>query len=125
MITPTRTVCTCIMEDGHTYRGARRFKLTPSVEKRFTEIGAWGSVKRVIVKEEPVEQYHPLMFHTSELPAIEVKPSYPATDCAKRYLLNADCFCEGCAPDLWPRYQSHIWSLLERDIDRYKKGSQS
>lgn len=98
MITPTRTVCTCIMEDGRTYRGARRFKLTPSVEKRFTEIGAWGSVKRVIVKEEPVEQYHPWMFHASELPAIEVKPGHIMRYlmCNKSFNPLNPCDCGDC-----------------------------
>lgn len=129
MITPTRTVCTCIMEDGYTYRGARRFKLNPSVEKRITEIGAWGSVKRVIVKEEPVEQYHPLMFHTKDLSDLKIEPGevkrYLAAECAKRFSLNADCLCEGCAPNLWPRHPSFVWSSIARNMFGYNKGPQS
>ncbi len=81
MITPTRTVCTCIMEDGYTYRGARRFKLTPSVEKRITEIEAWGSVKRVIVREEPIKK--------------EKGPNYPW--CNKTFNPMNACDCGDCA----------------------------
>ncbi len=98
MITPTRTVCTCIMEDGYTYRGARRFKLTPSVEKRITEIEAWGSVKRVIVREEPVEQYHPLMFHTKDLSDLKIEPGEVKrySLCNKNFNPLNPCACGDC-----------------------------
>ena len=97
MITPTRTVCTCIMEDGYTYRGARRFELTPSVEKRITEIEAWGSVKRVIVREDLVEQYYPGMLHAGELPP-EIKPEHILRYlmCNKNFNPLNPCDCGDC-----------------------------
>tara|TARA_B100001063_G_C16759162_1_gene554969 strand:+ start:614 stop:973 length:360 start_codon:yes stop_codon:yes gene_type:complete len=119
VITPTRTACYVRMLDGSLKE--------VSEARSLAHLWGWDftNVKRVVVREEPVEQYHPWMVHTGELPAIEIKSGYPATECAKKIFLNADCLCEGCAPNLWPRYQSHMWSLLERDIARYKKGPQS
>lgn len=78
MITPTRTVCYVRMLDGS----------LKDVSEARSLAHLWGwdftNVKRVVVREEPVEQYHPLMFHTSELPALEIKPGevkrYPLYD---------------------------------------------
>jgi len=115
MITPTRTVCYVRMLDGS----------LKEVSKARSLAHLWGwdftNVKRVVVREEPVEQYHPWMVHTGELPAIEIKSGYPATECAKKFFLNADCLCEGCAPNLWPRHHSVAWSSLAGDMFyRYK-----
>lgn len=119
MITPTRTVCYVRMLDGSLKE--------VSEARSLAHLWGWDftNVKRVVVREEPVEQYHPLMFHTSELPAIGIKPGYPATECAKKFFLNADCLCEGCAPNLWPRHPSFVWPSLARSMFGYNKGSQS
>ena len=119
MITPTRTVCYVRMLDGSLKK--------VSEARSLAHLWGWDftNVKRVVVREEPIEQHHPLMFHASELPALEIKPGYPATECAKKFFLNADCLCEGCAPNLWPRHHLFMWSLLEKDMVRYKKEPKS
>ena len=123
MITPTRTVCYVRMLDG---------ALKELSEARsLAHLWGWDftNVKRVVVREEPVEQYHPLVFHTSELPDLKIEPGeikhYPVTKCARKFFLNADCLCEGCSPNLWPRHHLFMWSLLERDMVRYKKEPKS
>ena len=129
MITPTRTVCYAIPEEDAeqklkvTY--ASPVGLTVEYSKGLCGLLSYSEVRRIIVREEPVEQYHPWMFHTSELPAIEIKSGYPATECAKKFFLNADCLCEGCAPNLWPRHPIFVWSSLARNMFGYNKGPQS
>ena len=131
MITPTRTVCYAQVEHGKTWckvlsDEGSGLKVKVNSKLNVSAIWSYAYFSRIIVKEEPIEQYYPLMFHTKDLSDLKIEPGevkrYPATDCAKRYFLNADCLCEGCAPNLRPRYQSHMWSFLERDIARYKKG---
>jgi hypothetical protein len=80
MITPTRTVCYAIPEEDAeqklkvTY--ASPVGLTVEYSKGLCGLLDYSEVRRIIVREEPVEQYHPLMFHASELPAIEIKPGH-------------------------------------------------
>jgi|GEM_PF-7044520 len=133
MITPTRTVCYAIPEEDAeqklkvTY--ASPVGLTVEYSKGLCGLLSYSEVRRIIVREEPAEQYHPLMFHTSELPDLKIEPGeikhYPVTECAKKFFLNADCLCEGCSPNLWPRHHLFMWSLLEKDMVRYKKEPKS
>ena len=123
MITPTRTVCYVRMLDGSLKE--------VSEARSLAHLWGWDftNIKRVVVREEPVEQYHPLMFHTKDLSDLKIKQGevkrYLAAECAKKFSLNADCLCEGCAPNLWPRHPSFVWSSIARNTFGYNKGPQS
>lgn len=134
MITPTRTVCYAIpvnSKERFVVNSARVNGMLIELQQRPMKLHylCYSEVDRLIVREEPVEQYHPLMFHTSELPDLKIEPGeikrYPVTECAKKFFLNADCLCEGCAPNLWPRHHLFMRSLLEKDMVRYKKEPKS
>lgn len=102
MITPTRTVCYAIPEEDAELKlrvtHASPVGLTVEYSKSLYELLSYSEVRRIIVREEPVEQYHPWMFHTSELPAIEVKPGhivrYPM--CNKNFNPANPCDCGSC-----------------------------
>lgn len=123
MITPTRTVCYVRMLDG----SLKEF----SEARSLAHLWGWDftKVERVVVREEPVERYHPGMIHEIDSPVLKIGPGevkhYPATECAKKFFLNANCLCEECAPNLWPRHHSAVWSSLMRDMVDHYKGPQS
>jgi hypothetical protein len=123
MITPTRTVCYVRMLDGSLKK--------VSEARSLAHLWGWDftNVKRVVVREEPIEQYHPGMVHDGDFSDLKIEPGeikrYSATECAKKFFLNADCLCEGCAPNLWPRHPSFVWSSLARNMFGYNKGPQS
>ena len=132
MITPTRTVCYAMPEGTNELFVVKDIfsnGVLLELPLHHIQFYLFSEIGRFIVREEPVEQYHPLMFHTSELPDLKIEPGeikhYPVTECAKKFFLNADCLCEGCSPNLWPRHHLFMWSLLEKDMVRYKKEPKS
>lgn len=84
MITPTRTVCYAIPVDSKERFVVNSVRVNGALielQQRPMKLHylRYSEVDRIIVREEPIEQYHPSMFHTSELPALEIKP-YPLYD---------------------------------------------
>ena len=134
MITPTRTVCYAIPENSNerfVVNSARVNGALIELQQRPMKLHylPYSEVDRIIVREEPVEQYHPWIVHTGDFSDLKIEPGevkrYLAAECAKRFSLNADCFCEGCAPNLWPRHPSFVWSSIARNMFGYNKGPQS
>lgn len=134
MITPTRTVCYAEVEHSKTWHKVlsdegNGLKVEVNRIRNLSAIWSYGYFSRIIVKEEVIERYHPGMIHEIDSPVLKIGPGevkhYPATECAKKFFLNADCLCEGCAPNLWPRHHSAVWSSLMRDMVDHYKGPQS
>lgn len=102
MITPTRTVCYAIPEEDAEQElkvaNASPFGLEIEYSKGLYGLLNYSEVRRIIVREEPIEQYHPWMFHTSELPALGIKPGhivrYPM--CNKSFSPLNPCDCGDC-----------------------------
>lgn len=133
MITPTRTVCYAIPEEDAEQElkvaNASPFGLEIEYSKGLYGLLNYSEVRRIIVREEPIEQYHPWVVNDGDLSDLKIESGeikrYSATECAKKFFLNADCLCEGCAPNLWPRHPSFVWSSLARNMFGYNKGPQS
>lgn len=134
MITPTRTVCYAEIEHSKTWHKVLSdegdgLKVEVDHKLNLSAVWSYGYFSRIIAREEPIEQYHPWMVHTGDFSDLKIEPGeikrYPATECAKKFFLNADCLCEGCAPNLWPRHHLFMRSLLEKDMVRYKKEPKS
>ncbi|PHS59314.1 MAG: hypothetical protein COB03_03195 [Alteromonas sp.] len=129
MITPTRTVCYAIpvgSDEKFIVNSARVNGVLVERQQRPIKLHylCYSEVDQLIVREEPVKHYHPGMIHEIDSPVLKIGPGevkhYPATECAKKFFLNADCLCEGCAPNLWPRHHSAVWSSLARGRNREK-----
>lgn len=81
MITPTRTVCICVMDGKYTYQGMNRFRLTPKISQVLTDESAWDLVKQVIVREELIKK--------------EEGPKHPW--CNKTFNPMNPCDCGNCS----------------------------
>ncbi|CAI4157569.1 hypothetical protein [Alteromonas macleodii] len=92
MITPTRTVCYVRMLDGSLKK--------VSEARSLAHLWGWDftNVKRVVVREEPVEQYHPWMVHTGVFSDLKIEPGeirrYPT--CNKNFNPANPCDCGNC-----------------------------
>lgn len=102
MITPTRTVCYAIPEEDAeqklkvTY--ASPVGLTVEYSKGLCGLLDYSEVRRIIVREEPVEQYHPLMFHTKDLSDLKIEPGEVKrySLCNKNFNPLNPCACGDC-----------------------------
>ena len=128
MITPTRTVCYAIpvnSKERFVVNSARVNGALIELQQRPMKLHylPYSEIDRIIVREEPISIAASLLgsknarqqWHGGVLP----------TECVKKFFLNADCLCEICAPNLWPRHHLFMRSLLEKDMVRYKKEPKS
>ncbi len=118
MITPTRTVCYVRMLDGSLKE--------VSEARSLAHLWGWDftNVKRVVVREEPVEQYHPGMVHDGDFSDLEIEPGkivrYPSTcSCQKGYI------CRTCCLVLGSYAQATAWTLPSDEMFGRYKGPQS
>jgi len=125
LITPTRTVCICVMDGKYTHQGMKRFTLTPKIAEEINNVGAWGFVKQIIVREEPIEQYHPLKFHTGDLLEVEINPGeiklFPVPKCS----CQINHMCRPCCLALVSYAQSTAWTLPSVEMFGRCEGPQS
>ena len=89
MITPTRTVCYVRMLDG---------SLKEVYSKGLYELLSYSEVRRIIVREELIEQYHPLIFHTKDLSDLKIEPGEVKrySLCNKNFNPLNPCACGDC-----------------------------
>ncbi len=92
MITPTRTVCYVRMLDGSLKE--------VSEARSLAHLWGWDftNVKRVVVREEPVEQYHPGMVHTGDFSGLKIEPGEIKrySLCNKNFNPLNPCECGDC-----------------------------
>lgn len=103
MITPTRTVCYAIpvnSKERFVVNSARVNGALIELQQRPMKLHylCYSEVDRIIVKEEPIEQYHPGMVHDGDFSDLEIEPGkivrYPM--CNKNFNPANPCDCGNC-----------------------------
>tara|TARA_Y100001937_G_scaffold83433_1_gene112857 strand:- start:377 stop:730 length:354 start_codon:yes stop_codon:yes gene_type:complete len=116
MITPTRTVCYAIPEEDAEQElkvtHASSFGLEVEYSKGLYGLLNYSEVRRIIVREEPIEQYYPGMVHAGDFSGLEIEPGkivrYPM--CNKSLHPLNPCDCGNCTEVLksYPRLRGEI-----------------
>ena len=102
MITPTRTVCYAIPEEDAEQElkvaNASPFGLEIEYSKGLYELLSYSELRRIIVREELIEQYHPLIFHTKDLSDLKIEPGEVKrySLCNKNFNPLNPCACGDC-----------------------------
>ena len=120
MITPTRTVCYAIpvnSKERFVVNSARVNGMLIELQQRSMKVHflKYSEVDRIIVIEELIPTVELVMESVERV----------RKKLTQSYFSSADCLCEICAPNLWPRHHLFMRSLLEKDMVRYKKEPKS
>ncbi len=114
MITPTRTVCYVRMLDGSLKE--------VSEARSLAHLWGWDftNVKRVVVREEPVEQYHPWVVNDGDLSDLKIESGeikrYPS-----KCLCQKDRMCNTCFQTFVAYNQATAWSLPSAEMFGHPK----
>lgn len=124
MITPTRTVCYAIPEEDAeqklkvTY--ASPVGLTVEYSKGLCGLLDYSEVRRIIVREEPIEQYHPWVVNDGDLSDLKIESGeikrYPS-----KCLCQKDRMCNTCFQTFVAYNQATAWSLPSAEMFGHPK----